>query len=132
MAAVYTNVTSATHDSIALNNVKSVTVSSEVPHLVSKSDGKRSDAVVGDLGHIINVTVECEDTGVSFEGFLGKANEGDFVFTAQLDSAKTTVKIHTITDVVFSTADTSTDQGNPGGISLSGRTADEDDTHTIA
>jgi len=132
MAAVYTNVEQCTHDSVALNNVKSVTVSSEVPHLVGMSDGKRSDQVIGDLGHVITVTVELEDTGASMEGFLGKANEGDLVFKTQLESSAGTFKTHTITHVVFSNASTSTDQANPGGISLTGRTADEDDTHTLA
>ena len=130
--AVYTNVEQVTHDAVAINNVRSVSVDVSKPPLLSQSDGKRADSVVGDLGQAIGVTVEIEDDGVDYTAFIGKANEGDLVFKTQLDSAPATFKTITITDVVFASFSQSTDQAAPNTITLTGRAADQDDTYSIA
>ena len=131
MAAVYTNVTSCTHTT-AINNVKSVSVTATKTPLEEQSDGARSPSVVGDLANGIEVSIECSDTGADMDARLGFANKADLVFTTQLDSAPATVKTHTIKNVVLLTCALSTNQDNPNGITLTGRTVGPTDTWSIA
>jgi hypothetical protein len=131
MAATYTNITACTFTT-AIPNVKSITVTQTKTPLEEQSDGARSPSIVGDLANGIEVSIEVSDTGASLVGRLGFANKASLVFTTQLDSAPATVKTHTITNVVLLTVALSTNQDNPNGYTITGRTTAPADTWSIA
>lgn len=131
MAAIYTNVTSATFTT-AIPNVKSITVTQTKTPLEEQSDGARAPSIVGDLANGIEVSIEVSDTGASLVSRLGFGNKASLVFTCQLDSAPATVKTHTITNVVLLTVALSTAQDNANGYTITGRTAGPADTWSIA
>ena len=130
--ATFTNVENFKHGTTAIVGVKSVTTTETKPHLLSQADGRRADEVVGDLGRTITMSVEIEDQGISYSGFIGFANVDTVTFDTQLDSNSATVKTITATDIVFETSDRTTNQDSPNTITLSGRTANEDDTASVA
>jgi hypothetical protein len=136
MAAVYTNITSVTHNSVAIANVKSITVTQTKTPLEEQSDGARAPSIVGDLANGIEVSIEVSDTGALSTSHsparLGFAYKSSLVFTTQLDSAPATVKTHTITNIVLLTSAFSSNQDNPNGYTISGRTAAPADTWSIA
>ncbi len=132
MAAVYTNITACTFNSVAIPNVKSVTITQTKTPLEEQSDGARAPSIVGDLANGIEVSIESSDTGASLVGRLGLAAKGSLVFTCQLDSAPATVKTHTITNVCLLTTALSTNQDNPNGYTTTGRTVAPSDTWSIA
>ena len=129
---VYTNVQECTHNSNSLTGVKSINTTDSKDPLLSQADGKRADAVVGDLGRKIEATIEIEDQGSSYAGFIGLSVAGDLVFKCQKDSNKLSTVSHTISDFVINSANLVTNQDSPNSVTLSGRTVDEDDTHSVA
>ena len=131
MAAVYTNITSCTFTT-AIPNVKSISVTQAKTPLEEQSDGARAPSIVGDLANGIEVSIECSDTGALLGSRLGLANKASLVFVTQLDSAPATVKTHTITNVVLLTCALSTNQDNPNGWTITGRTQAPSDAWSVA
>jgi len=132
MAAVYTNVEGVTFDAVTIDNVKSVTLNEEKTPLESQSDGARQGTIVGDMAYNVTATVEVEDTGIDYGTTLGLAGAGSLVFEIQLENAAATTKTITATNMVHMTAARSTDQANPGGITLTFRNKGADTSVSVA
>jgi len=130
--AVHTNVEAVTHKAVPVVGVKSITVDRTTDPLLSQADGARGDEVVGDLGTNFDVSLEMEADGtLAREALVGFANEGDLIFKSQLDSNSATLKTYTVTNVVLGTWGISSDQANPNGETLGGRTKDSADTISV-
>ena len=133
MADTHTNVESITHNAIPLTGIKSVTLDRTTDPLLSQADGARGDSVVGDLGTNFDVSLEFESGGANAnEGRVGFGQKGNLVFKTQLDSNPVTLKTYTVTNVVLGTWGVSTDQANPNGETLGGRTQTPADDLTIS
>ena len=131
--SVQTNVQSVLHNAVPIIGVKTVTVDKTVDPLLSQADGARGDSVVGDLGTGYVVSLEAESDGLGVrEGQTGFANKGSFVFKTQLDSNTATLKTYTLTNVVLGAWGVSTDQANPNGETLGGRSQSPADTLSVA
>ena len=131
MAAVYTNVTSATHGS-AIPNVKSFAPSGVTTPLREQSDGSRTPAIVGDGAKMLTATLEVSDTGADLNAKRGFANKASLVVTTQLENAPATVKTHTMTNMVLVNVALSTNQDNPNGYTLQYEQASDASTWSIA
>lgn len=130
--ATHTNVQDVVHDGTPIVNVKSITLDKVIEPLLSQSDGARGDTVVGDLGTRYDVTIEAESDGLSVrEGQTGFGNIGTLVFKTQLDSVAATLKTYTVTNVWLGNWGVSSDQANPNGETVSGRTKAPADDLTI-
>jgi len=129
--AKFTNVQAVTHKAVAITAVKSVSVNQEINPLESQADGARGPETIGELNTTFAITVEVEDEGVEFDTIIGFANRGDFVYKTTKDDDAAIVKIHTITNIEFLGISRSTDQANPGGVSLTGRNVGNDSVETL-
>ena len=129
--SVYTNVEACTHDSVSIPNVKSVSVTKTVAPIESRADGSRAGTVVGEMAATFAITVEAEDTAADLSAITGLANAGSFEFKTQLENSTTTLKTHTITNIVFLEDGISTDQENPGSVTLTGRNVGDDSLYSI-
>ena len=134
--AVHTNVQTLLHNAVVLNGIKSLTLDKTIDPLLSQADGARGDSVVGDLGSSFDVSMEFEandspNLGVR-EGRPGFANKGVLTWKTQLDSNAGTVKTYILTNVVLGAWGLSTDQANPNGETLGGRTQSPADTLSVA
>jgi hypothetical protein len=129
---VFTNVEQVTHNAVSLGGVTKVSFNEALTFLFSQADGNRQACIAGTLGGIITAIIELEDDGTDRGARLGTAAAGDLVFKVQEGDDSGTFKTWTITDVVLSTHDYSTDQAAPNAVALDGRTTDEDDTASVA
>ena len=133
MADTYTNVEAVKHGLVDIFGVKSITLTKVIEPLLSQADGARGDTVVGDLGTRFDITIEVESDGENTrEGQAGFTNIAALVFKTQLDSTPATVKTYTISNVWLGNWEVSTDQANPNGESVSGRTKAPADNLTIS
>ena len=129
--ALFTNVEAVTQDAVAIAKVKSVSVNEEINPLESQSDGARGPEIVGELANTFAITVEIEDEGLELDSIFGTTNKGTFVFKTSQDDDKAKLTTHTITNIVFLGRSRSTDNTNPGGISLTGRNVGNNSVETV-
>jgi len=133
MADTFTNVEAVKHGIVDIFGVKSITLDKVIDPLLSQADGARGDSVVGDLGIRFDVTIETESDGADTrEGQTGFDNIASLVFKTQLDSTPATLKTYTVTNVWLGNWGVSTDQANPNGETVSGRTKSPADDLTIS
>jgi len=131
--ARHTNVEAVKHGAVDIFNVKSITLDKVIDPLLGQSDGARGDSVIGDLGTRFDVAIEAESDGLSArEGQTGFDNIGTLVFKTQLDSAPATLRTYTVTNVWLGAWGISSDQANPNGETVGGRTKTPADALTIS
>jgi len=129
--ALFTNVEAVTQNTVDIAKVKSVSVNEEINPLESQSDGARGPEIVGELANTFAITVEVEDEGQELDTIFATANQGSFVFKTSQDDDPSRLTTHTITNIVFLGRSRSTDQANPGGISLTGRNVGNNSVETL-